>query len=53
MLEEAANWNADIVVVGTRGWSGIDRIRLGSVSDAIAIHAPCSVEIVRHCTLSE
>ncbi len=53
ILEEAANWNADIVVVGTRGWNGIDRIRLGSVSDAIAIHAPCSVEIVRHCTLSE
>jgi nucleotide-binding universal stress UspA family protein len=47
ILDEAAAWPADLIVVGSRGRKGIDRFLLGSVSEAVARHAHCSVEIVR------
>jgi nucleotide-binding universal stress UspA family protein len=34
-------------VVGSHGKTGLDRLLLGSVSEHIARHATCSVEIVR------
>ena len=40
-------WRADLVVLGSHGRKGIDRLILGSVSGSVARHAPCSVEIVR------
>jgi nucleotide-binding universal stress UspA family protein len=45
--EEAEAWGADLVVVGSHGHGFWDRLLLGSVSRAVASHAPCSVEIVR------
>ncbi len=39
--------NADMVVVGTRGRSGAERMILGSVSDHVVRHAPCPVLVVR------
>jgi nucleotide-binding universal stress UspA family protein len=47
ILDEADHWNPDLIVVGSHGRSGLGRFLLGSVSQAIALHAPCSVEIVR------
>lgn len=47
ILDEAARWGADLVLVGAHGWGAVPRILLGSVSHAVALHAPCSVEIVR------
>lgn len=44
---EAAEWGADLIVLGSHGRSGVDRFLLGSVSEAVAIGAPCSVEVVR------
>jgi nucleotide-binding universal stress UspA family protein len=38
---------ADIVVVGTRGRSGAERMLLGSVSDHVVRHAQCPVLVVR------
>jgi nucleotide-binding universal stress UspA family protein len=38
--------DADLVVVGNRGMSGVKRFILGSVPNKIAHHAPCSVLIV-------
>jgi nucleotide-binding universal stress UspA family protein len=47
IIEAASNWRADLIVVGSHGRKGLEHFLLGSVSDAVARHAPCSVEIVR------
>jgi nucleotide-binding universal stress UspA family protein len=47
ILDEAERWGADLIVVGSHGRRGLQRFLLGSVSQAVALHAPCSVEIVR------
>lgn len=47
ILDYAARWNPDLIVVGSHGRRGIDRIVLGSVSEAVARHAHCSVQIMR------
>lgn len=47
ILEAATSWPADVIVVGSHGRTGIDRLLLGSVSEAIVRRAPCSVEVVR------
>jgi len=47
ILNVAREWHADLIVLGSHGRKGIQRFLLGSVSEAVARHAPCSVEIVR------
>jgi nucleotide-binding universal stress UspA family protein len=47
ILDEATNWEADLVVVGSHGHHGFGRYLLGSVSEAVALHAACSVEVIR------
>ena len=47
IIDSAKEWNADLIVVGSQGRSGLPRLLLGSVAEHVARHAPCSVEIVR------
>lgn len=47
LVDEAERWSADLIVVGSHGLTRWNRMLLGSVSQAVATHAPCSVEIVR------
>jgi nucleotide-binding universal stress UspA family protein len=47
ILEEAATWSADLIVLGTRDPSKIERLFLGSVAQSVVSQAPCSVEIAR------
>jgi nucleotide-binding universal stress UspA family protein len=47
ILETAQLWPADLIVLGSHGRSGLDRFLMGSVSEAVAIHAHCSVEVIR------
>ena len=47
ILNEAAEWGADLIVVGSHGRRGASRFLLGSVSEQVAFHAKCSTEIVR------
>lgn len=47
ILHEAESWQPDLIVVGSHGYNGWQRFWLGSVSQAIAAHAHCSVEIIR------
>jgi nucleotide-binding universal stress UspA family protein len=47
ILDLAAEWAPDVIVVGSHGRKGLERFLLGSVSETVARHAPCSVEITR------
>jgi nucleotide-binding universal stress UspA family protein len=47
ILDEARKWGADLIVVGSHGRRGFKRFLLGSVSETIAMNAPCSVVVVR------
>ncbi len=47
LVNEAENWGADLLVVGSHGHNAVERFLVGSVSTAVMHHAPCSVEIVR------
>ena len=48
VLEETArSEQADLVVVGTHGRSGIKKLFLGSVADHVVTHAPCPVLVVK------
>jgi nucleotide-binding universal stress UspA family protein len=47
ILDAAEKWPADLIVVGSHGRSGFDRFLLGSVSEGVVRHAPCSVEVIR------
>ncbi len=47
IIEGAERGEADLVVVGHRGLSGLSRTLLGSVSEYVASHAPCPVLVVR------
>ena len=48
ICELANNWTADLILVGSRGLKGLKEMFLGSVSNYVTHHAPCSVLIVRH-----
>lgn len=47
IAEEAEAWGADLIVLGAHGFGAVKRMLVGSVSQAVASHAHCSVEIVR------
>jgi len=47
IVEQAREVDADLVVLGARGHSAVDRILLGSTSDFVATHADRSVLVVR------
>lgn len=53
ILKEAESFDADLIVVGSHGQSALSRFMLGSVSQAVALHANCSVEIVRTRSLQD
>ena len=46
VVEEAKEWGADLIVVGSRGHTGLRRMLEGSVSQYVVDHAPCPVEVV-------
>lgn len=47
LLDEAKKWGADLILLGSHGLRGISRVLLGNVSEAVAMHAHCSVEVIR------
>ncbi|HVR96629.1 MAG TPA: universal stress protein [Thermoanaerobaculia bacterium] len=46
ILAELERNPADLVILGTHGRSGFDRLLLGSVASAVARQAPCSVLLI-------
>lgn len=49
----ARSWQADMIVVGNRGRSGLSEFFLGSVSNYVMHHALCSVLVVHGADISE
>lgn len=47
VVDLAREWEADLIVVGSHGRRGLNRALLGSVSAAVAMHAQCSVDVIR------
>ena len=47
IVEVAGRIDADLIVLGTHGRSGFERLLLGSVSEQCATHAHCPVTVVR------
>ncbi len=47
IIRHSKEWEADLIVVGSHGRTGIKRFVLGSVSQKIANEAECSVRVVR------
>jgi nucleotide-binding universal stress UspA family protein len=47
IIDIAGKWGADLIVMGSHGRKGIERLLLGSVSEYVVRHAPCSVQVVR------
>jgi universal stress protein A len=47
IVKYAIRMNADLIVLGTHGRSGIRRALLGSVAENVVRHAPCPVLVVR------
>ena len=47
ILRLAQSVGADLIVVGSKGLTGIERAVLGSVSERVVREAGCSVEVVR------
>lgn len=47
ITEYASNSKIDLIVMGTRGLTGFRKLLLGSVSNGVVSHAPCSVLVVR------
>ena len=47
ILDLAQAWPADLVVLGSHGRRGWDRFLMGSVAESVAVHAHCSVQVIR------
>ncbi|MCB1326236.1 MAG: universal stress protein [Spirochaetales bacterium] len=47
ICEVAEQGHYDLIMIGSRGLSVVGRFLMGSVSDRVIHHAPCSVTVVR------
>lgn len=47
ILNYSVNENIDLIVIGTRGRTGLKRFLMGSTANGVVRHAHCSVLLVR------
>lgn len=47
ICDRAKLWSADLIIIGSRGLTGVKEMFLGSVSNYVTHHASCSVLILR------
>lgn len=47
IITQATSHHADVIVMGTHGRKGLDRLLAGSVAEKVVRHAPCSVLTVK------
>jgi nucleotide-binding universal stress UspA family protein len=46
IADQAASWNADLVVVGSHGKGVVDRVLLGSTTERLLNKLPCSILVI-------
>lgn len=46
IVHEAREWNADLLVLGTHGRRGVERMLLGSVAETVLQRAPCATLVI-------
>lgn len=47
ICELARSWGADLIMIGRRGHQGLAEVVLGSVSNYVVHHSPCSVLVIQ------
>ena len=47
IVRVAKELNADLIILGTHGYSGWKRFTIGSVAELVVRHAPCAVLTIR------
>lgn len=47
VVETAKEQKADLIVLGTHGWTGLTRLLMGSVAEGVVRRAPCPVLTVK------
>jgi len=53
IVEQATQWPADLIVIGTHGRRGVNRMLLGSDAEQVARMAPVPVLLVRSAEKGE
>lgn len=48
IVQTASELEADVVIVGTHGRTGVQRVMMGSTAESVVRHAGCPVLVVRH-----
>lgn len=46
IIQQAEHWNAELIVIGTHGRTGINHLLMGSVAESVARKSSCPVLIV-------
>jgi nucleotide-binding universal stress UspA family protein len=46
IIQEAKEKNIDLIVMGTHGRTGLQKLLLGSVAERVIGHAPCAVMVI-------
>ncbi len=47
VVEDATAWNAELIIMGTHGYSGLKHLLVGSVAEGVIRHASMPVLLVR------
>jgi universal stress protein A len=50
IVQSAKGWNADLIVMGTHGRTGLSRLLMGSVAEHVVRHAACAVLTIKSGT---
>lgn len=53
LCETAQRWGADLIIMGRRGRTGLAEALLGSSSNYVLHHAPCSVLVIQQVNTQE